>query len=159
MAIKPLILAGVLAGLLAGPAFARDGRHDHGDRGWHGGGWHDHGWHDHGHFHGRPFVDFDVGVWRHGYWNHGWHDGRFGWWWAVGPGYWYYYDRPFYPYPEPYDTTVIVEPQEPAPAPPPTVVAPHEQYWYYCKDPKGYYPYVSACKDDWEQVPTTPPGR
>ncbi len=29
--------------------------------------------------------------------------------------------------------------------------------WYYCNNPPGYYPYVSACNGPWRQVPTAPP--
>ncbi len=44
-----------------------------------------------------------------------------------------------------------------APAPPaPTPVAPQASTWYYCDNPKGYYPYVSACNAGWRQVPAQP---
>jgi len=48
---------------------------------------------------------------------------------------------------------VYVEPSLPPQAPPPP------QYWYYCEDPKGYYPYVQQCPGGWMQVvpSTTPP--
>src|ERR1700691_1206786 len=36
--------------------------------------------------------------WNHGYWFHGAYGGRAGWWWVVGPT-WYYYPAPVYPYP------------------------------------------------------------
>lgn len=26
-------------------------------------------------------------------------------------------------------------------------------YWYYCWDPPGYYPYVTACRSKWQPVP------
>ena len=50
-------------------------------------------------------------------------------------------------------------PQSPAPAPAP---APAQspapvQYWYHCKSPQGYYPYVKTCPGGWERVPATPP--
>ncbi len=48
------------------------------------------------------------------------------------------------------------------PPPPPAVVrqAPvyvqprddDDSYWYYCEDPKGYYPYVSTCPSGWMKV-------
>jgi hypothetical protein len=53
--------------------------------------------------------------------------------------------------------------------PPPVVVAappPQPVYqsqpgaattWYYCDNPKGYYPYVSSCAAGWRQVPAQPP--
>jgi len=30
------------------------------------------------------------------------------------------------------------------------------QSWYYCDNPKGYYPYVSSCSSGWRQVPARP---
>ena len=53
-------------------------------------------------------------------------------------------------------------------APPPVVVQqspvyvqPQKEdvnYWYYCENPKGYYPYVSSCPSGWMKVvPNTNP--
>ncbi|MGA9854127.1 MAG: hypothetical protein WBR29_02470 [Gammaproteobacteria bacterium] len=93
--------------------------------------------------------------WRGGYWRHGWYGPRFGWWWVVGPS-WYYYSTPVYPYPYPYTPPVVVvnpsypvAPQNFGPAP--------IDYWYYCRAAKGYYPYVPTCPGGWEKVPATPP--
>jgi hypothetical protein len=30
------------------------------------------------------------------------------------------------------------------------------QYWYYCTDPQGYYPYVRECRGSWKKVPPFP---
>src|SRR5229473_637251 len=31
---------------------------------------------------------------------------------------------------------------------------PHaSQYWYYCQNPSGYYPYVQQCSTNWQPVP------
>lgn len=30
-------------------------------------------------------------------------------------------------------------------------------YWYYCRNPEGYYPYVKQCPDGWMKVVPTPP--
>ena len=30
------------------------------------------------------------------------------------------------------------------------------QYWYYCQDPAGYYPYVKECPRGWQPVSPTP---
>ena len=79
---------------------------------------------------------------------------------AWGPGYWGpTYPYPSYPYPYPYaypapPVVIRQEPQEyiqvqPAPAQEP-------QYWYYCPDPQGYYPKVSACPKGWLRVVPTP---
>lgn len=32
------------------------------------------------------------------------------------------------------------------------------QWWYACKRPAGYYPYVRECPSGWEKVAATPPG-
>jgi hypothetical protein len=29
--------------------------------------------------------------------------------------------------------------------------------WYYCESAKGYYPYVSECREGWRPVPAVPP--
>lgn len=35
---------------------------------------------------------------------------------------------------------------------------PQAQYWAYCRNPQGYYPYVSECPSGWLPVtPTSPP--
>jgi surface antigen len=103
---------------------------------------------DRGRWSGNRFRDrevwrhFDVDGWHRGRWNHGWHDGREGWWWIVG-GLWYWYPSPIYPYPDPY-------------RPPLAAVPPPGQFWYYCRYPAGYYPYVAACRVRWQLVPAQP---
>jgi hypothetical protein len=42
----------------------------------------------------------------------------------------------------------VLPPAEPGPAP--------AQFWYYCNNPKGYYPYVTACPGGWRQVQPKP---
>jgi hypothetical protein len=119
-------------------------------------------WHEaDSHWHGRPdgdrrvwrgdirhFHEHDVVVWRGGHWVHAWHGGRFGWWWVI-PGGWYFYPMPIYPYPDPYVPPAVAV----QPAPP---VA-RAQIWYYCDNPAGYYPYVAACSSAWKAVPAVPP--
>ncbi len=106
-------------------------------------------------FHGRDFGHFspvERAAWVHGAWHQSWHDGRFGWWWTVGP-YWYFYPEPIYPYPLYVPPAVVVQ------QPPPTPTGlPPAQSWYFCDNPSGYYPYVASCNGSWRQVPTTPPG-
>ncbi|MCL1886604.1 MAG: hypothetical protein FWG01_01520 [Betaproteobacteria bacterium] len=29
---------------------------------------------------------------------------------------------------------------------------PSPQYWYYCTQPQGYYPYVKECRGNWQKV-------
>lgn len=112
----------------------------------------------HGSFHGGGFRGHD----RH-------HFGGFGfgfgfwdpWWWGWDPAeYWgypypYYYPYYYPPYPAYY---------APPPGPPPQASvqptgAPPQQYWYYCDDPQGYYPYIQTCNSAWRPVaPTQQPG-
>lgn len=68
-----------------------------------------------------------------------------GWWWIVGPS-WYFYPAPVYPFPDPYTPpTVVVQ----------TVPASGPHYWY-CTNPQGYYPYVPLCYDAWRRVEAAP---
>ena len=69
----------------------------------------------------------------------------------VGPRYYPYYAYPYpyysyYPYYD-YAPPVVV-------TPPTDYVqrAPETGYWYYCQDPPGYYPTVTACPGGWLQV-------
>jgi hypothetical protein len=106
-----------------------------------------------GDFHGRDFGHFAPGelrAWRGGAWQHGWHDGRYAWWWVTG-GFWYFYPVPIYPYPTYVPPAVIV--QQPPPVP---TGLPPAQFWYFCDNPQGYYPYVAACDTPWREVPATP---
>ena len=95
----------------------------------------------------RHFHDHDFDRWRGGRWVHGPHGGRLGWWWVVG-GAWYFYPAPVYPYPNPYVPPVVA-----APAPPPAA-APAQ--YYFCDRPRGYYPYVAACRVPWRLVVAPP---
>lgn len=143
---KALIALPILLGLVLPPAALAHDRHDRHDRFPHI------RWHDYGH-------------WRHGHWHHDWHDGQLGWWWVVGST-WYLYPTPLQPYTDDYVPPVVVQnpspvvvvPQQPAAAAPPSAPAPTEQYWYYCKPSKTYYPYVRTCPSGWTRVPVTPPG-
>ncbi len=90
--------------------------------------------------------DFDA--WRGGHWEHARRDGRDGWWWIVGPD-WYFYPAPVYPYPNPYiPPTVTTAPPPPTQAAPPAL--------YYCPSAGGYYPYIPSCPEGWVQ--TAPQG-
>ena len=62
--------------------------------------------------------------------------------------------RYYYPVPP-----VLVVPQQP-----PVYVQQNQQepdYWYYCQNPQGYYPYIKSCPGGWMKVvpETAPPGR
>jgi hypothetical protein len=69
------------------------------------------------------------------------------------------YAQPYYVEPAYVSPPVVALP----PAPPyvaqglPTET-PGGQWWYLCKKPSGYYPYVRECPSGWEKVSPTPPG-
>ncbi|MCX7155792.1 MAG: hypothetical protein NTW45_05030 [Rhodocyclales bacterium] len=137
--LKHAVAVVLLLPCLVGAGLADDRGHDR-DRGrhvaprpaWHG---------EIGRFHER-----DMDLWRGGRWHHGRHDGRVGWWWIVA-GAWYFYPTRIDTYPDPYQPPVVVVPPAPAPT----------QYWYYCPNPAGYYPYVVRCAVNWQRVPATVP--
>lgn len=131
--------------------------------GWHGGGgsWQGGGgrsWHGGG--------GSWNGGWRGGGW--GWRGGGWGWWgpgvavgvglaapfWGYPYGYPYSYAYPYsYGYPA-YSPPVVVE------SSPQTYIqrdSQAQQYWYYCQNPQGYYPYVSECPGGWQPVSPQPP--
>lgn len=68
-----------------------------------------------------------------------------------------YYPAPYY-YPGPYYYPPIMA----APSSPPVYIEqdplPAQQYWYFCSNPQGYYPYVKQCPPGWQQVTPQPPG-
>ncbi len=78
---------------------------------------------------------------------HGWHMGGGMY---VGPGWWgspyqYYYQPPVVIEQQP-DTYTYQAPQEDE----------EPTYWYLCKDPEGYYPYVKECPNGWLKVVPPP---
>lgn len=77
---------------------------------------------------------FDRSRWSHGGWHHERHNGRLGWWWVVGPD-WYFFDFPVYPYPD-----AFYPPDEPT------------GWWFWCPSLQEYYPYVTNCPGGWERV-------
>jgi hypothetical protein len=80
---------------------------------------------------------------------------------ALRPGYPYYPYYSYYPYyayyPYYYPAPAVAVEQQPQ-----EYADSGEQqsdYWYYCQDPQGYYPYVKSCPGGWMKVvpQTTPP--
>ena len=67
----------------------------------------------------------------------------------VVPAPWYYAPPPVVYAPPP----VVY-----APPPQPAYVSQPSQNWYYCDNPRGYYPYVASCAAGWRQVPAQPSG-
>src|SRR5574343_240237 len=67
-----------------------------------------------------------------------------------GPTWWYpppYYYPPQVVVVPPSQPPVYIEQQEGA-APQPSA----QQYWYFCRSAKGYYPYVKECPEGWQKV-------
>jgi|SRR5579872_2484843 len=145
LAISLAPLVGVLA--FAAPlAAAPQSSGQHHFDGGHGDFHHDHDRHDFGRF-GGGF----------GFWDP---------WWGWGPAdYWgdpyaYYYPYPYAyypPYPVNYAPPGYGAPPPQGSAPAQATVAPPPQYWYFCDNPHGYYPYVQNCSTAWKQVAATPP--
>lgn len=81
-------------------------------------------------------------AWTHGSWHHTRHHGRLGWWWFFNDS-WFFYPEPFYPYP-----TYVGDYYDDEYA--------SDDYWYWCDEPRGYYPYVQECDVDWVPVPPQP---
>jgi len=92
------------------------------------------------HDHDRGRFGFGLGF---GYWDP---------WWGWDWGYPYYYPYYYPPYPAYYPPPAGPAPQEPVEA----TGAPPQQFWYYCDDPQGYYPYVTNCSGAWRQVVPPP---
>jgi hypothetical protein len=122
-------------------------------------------------------------VWAPGYW--GWNGGAHVWigghWEAERPGFrfvearwalvgseWVFYPAFWDPLPAPVvmvqsaapivvqqAPTVYIEQQQQA-APSPAQLDPN--FWYYCHNPAGYYPYVKDCATGWQKVTPTPMG-
>jgi hypothetical protein len=95
------------------------------------------------------------------------HGGRVGVVIGAGWGPWYYpyYYGPYAPYAySPYGYAPYG--YGPAVAPATTYIeqgggqaAPQAQasnFWYYCAEPQGYYPYVQQCRNGWQRVSPTP---
>jgi hypothetical protein len=76
--------------------------------------------------------------------------GHFGVGVVVSPGW-----GPWWgPYPYPYYSAPVVVEREPTLYLEPQ--AQEQHYWYFCNNPKGYYPYVKTCPDGWMKVVPTP---
>jgi hypothetical protein len=82
----------------------------------------------------------------------------------IGPGvvvpfgpFWAPYWAP-YAYPYAYPPVIAAPPPQVyvQPSPPVTAQPPPQSSWYYCENPRGYYPYVQQCSGGWRQVPARP---
>lgn len=115
-------------------------------------------WAHGGHSHSRLSIGF--GYYAPGFYG-GYGYGGYGFG-GYGFGYPFYpnYYQPWYTYPPtvvvPTTPPVYIERQEAQPERP---AQPQSNYWYYCRDPDGYYPYVKSCPDGWLQVAPQPSDR
>lgn len=89
--------------------------------------------------------------WHGGHWIHDRHGGRLGWWWVVGPT-WYFYERPHSFVVQQAPPPVIVQQ---VPVAPPAVVmqqpqpAPVSPVLYYCRATGTHYPETMSCPGGW----------
>jgi hypothetical protein len=86
------------------------------------------------------------------YWGGGW---PYAYSWGAA------YPAPYaVPYPVPYTVAPFVVNTAPAPQVivQPAPAAPADNYWYYCTQPTGYYPYVQNCSQPWMKVVPQVPG-
>ena len=126
---------------------------------WARGGGHGGGNFGGGHYGGHGHSHLSIGL---GYYGPGFYGGYgYGGGYGFG-GYGYGFGNPFY-YPPPYvyPQTVIVPTSPPVYTQQPQVqpAQPQTNYWYYCQDPEGYYPYVKNCPPGWLQVAPQPSGQ
>ncbi len=105
----------------------------------------------------RVFIGTHIGVGHRAYWGpharwrHHVREPRFYWGGMLVLDPWYPYGY--------YEAPPVVIQQEP-----PVYVQPEQEeanYWYYCQNPQGYYPYVKSCPGGWMKVVpnVTPPNQ
>ncbi|SFK96757.1 hypothetical protein SAMN05216302_102322 [Nitrosomonas aestuarii] len=128
------------------------GSHFGGGRRHLGGG---HGHFGHGHSHNRFNFGFNFGgFYGPGYYGSGFYSYpyRYGY---RSP---YYYPRAYaYPSPViiPRTPPVYIQRETPVTA----STQPQTNYWHYCRNPEGYYPYIKQCPEGWLQVAPQPTPR
>ena len=68
----------------------------------------------------------------------------------------WYYPPPYYYYPPP----VVVQSAPPVYVERDDVSQQQQRQddWFYCANPRGYYPYVKKCPGGWQRVASQPPG-
>jgi len=78
-------------------------------------------------------------------------------------GYGGYYGYGLYDYPFYYSPAVVLAPPSTLPVfiqqEQPQTVQPQANYWHYCQNPEGYYPYVRNCPGGWQQIAPQPPAQ
>lgn len=91
----------------------------------------------------------------YGYYGHS----GFGLYFGAPYNYYPYYGGYPYPYAAPPVVTVPASPPVYIQQSPPAAVNQQNpaNYWHYCTNPEGYYPYVKECPGGWRLVDPTPP--
>lgn len=111
-----------------------------------------------GHGGGHPRSHWDGGHRNFGGFYGGFYGPGFGFY--SGPAFGYGWRQPYYqPYYYAPPPVITVQPVTP-----PVYIEQNQQplpnnYWYYCRNPEGYYPYVKQCQGQWQQVAPQPPTR
>ena len=103
-------------------------------------------------------------YWGHGGHRHYWRGTSVGVVVGVPLGGAYLAPGPYYGWPYTWPTrTLVVEAPKPVyverdsvPTQGLTDIGAGEDWWYYCREPKGYYPDVPRCPRGWEKVPPRP---
>lgn len=127
--------------------WARGGGHGGGGHNSYGGGHNNYGG-------GHSHLNIGIGYYGPGYYGYGGYG--YGGYGLGGYGYGYpFYNRPYYSYPP----TVIVPSTPPVYIQQVQPVQLQPNYWYYCQNPEGYYPYVKNCPGGWLQVAPQPSGQ
>jgi hypothetical protein len=143
LVVLVLLSSITVAGYAYGDGGYRGGGGAHGGGQYYGGGTYHGGGRSYGG--GTYYRGGYGGYWRGGVWvGPGWGWGGWGpWWWGA----------PYYPYYQ--APPVVIERQPPVyiePEPEPE----EQTYWYYCRNPQGYYPYVKQCPGGWMKVVPSP---
>ncbi len=102
----------------------------------------------HGHHHHHGHVRISGGVWLGPGWGAAWPVPYY-------PSYYPYYRNPYYA------PRVIVEERPQEFISRENQVNEEGNYWYYCRKPEGYYPYIKECPGGWMKVippPAAPQG-
>jgi hypothetical protein len=101
---------------------------------------------------------YHGGSGYHGNNHHNGHGNSYSFWvGGVAPGWWgpaypypryYPYSYPYYPNPYYVPAPVVIAEQPALSDPGPE----QNSYWYYCENPRGYYPYIKSCPGGWMKV-------
>lgn len=110
--------------------------------------------------HSHSHLSIGLGYYGPGYYGgYGYGGYGFGGYGMSGFGYPFYYPPSYYYPPQvivPTTPPVYIQQQQSQPA---QSAQPQTNYWYYCQNPDGYYPYVKNCPGGWLQVAPQPPGQ